>query len=301
MEVLRGVPSASVQCCVTSPPYWGLRDYQVAGQVGLEKTSEEYVVRLLDIFAEVRRVLRDDGTCWVNLADSYAGKPGGWQGKNGQRASRTFTAKTDFVKAGEGLKPKDLVGIPWMVAFALRADGWYLRSEIIWAKDNPMPESVKDRPTREHEQIFFLSKSASYVYDADAIRERVSESTLKRFGDTKRRRPNGHPTYEKIGGEETCGVHPNGRNARSVWAISSQPFGEAHFAVFPEEIPRRCILAGSRVGDVVLDPFCGSGTTCLVADTHQRRFIGIELNPVYAEMARRRVFREGAPLFTGVV
>jgi len=301
LDVLRGIPSASVQCCVTSPPYWGLRDYQVECQFGLEKTPGEYVEKLVAIFREVRRVLRDDGTCWVNLGDSYAASSKG----SGVRRSIQPTNPGSFYSvsfdlAECGLKPKDLVGIPWMSAIGLRTDGWYLRAEIIWAKDNPMPESVLDRPTREHEQIFLLSKSDTYFYDADAIREKVSASTIKRFGDTRRRRPNGQPTYEKIGGAEMCGVHPNGRNARSVWAIASQPFPEAHFATFPEEIPRRCILAGSHPGDVVLDPFCGSGTTCLVADAHQRRFIGIELNPEYAEMARRRVFREGAPLFTGV-
>ena len=240
------------RCCVTSPPYWGLRDYGEKCQIGREKTPREYVDALVAVFRQVRRVLTEDGTLWLNIGDSYAGKPSGWQGKNGKRASRTFTAKSDFVKGGDGLKAKDLVGIPWRVAFALQDDGWYLRSEIIWHKLNPMPESVKDRPTRSHEQVFLLSKSPTYHYDADAIREPISASTFERFGDSPGRiRPNGKPTHAKIVGEQSCGVNPAGRNARTVWTLSSEPSTEAHFAVFPSELPKRCILAGSKVGETM--------------------------------------------------
>jgi len=292
------MPDASVQCCVTSPPYWALRDYGVEGQLGLEETPDAYVERLVGIFAEVRRVLRTDGTCWINLGDSYAGAPGGFQGQTGERFSRTFTAKSDFVKRGPGLKVKDLVGVPWAAAFALRADGWWLRSEIIWHKLNPMPEAMKDRPTRSHEQVFLLSKSATYFFDQDAIREPHSrewwtESVGAEYMTAKDGRIDG--------GKRKGSGNPAGRNVRTVWTLASEPYDEAHFATFPEELPRRCVLAGSRVGDTVLDPFAGSGTTLAVADAHQRAFVGIELNPEYAEMARRRVFRDGAPLFSGTM
>jgi DNA modification methylase len=185
LTVLRGMASESVHCCVTSPPYWGLRDYGVKGQIGLEKTPEVFVARLVEVFAEVRRVLRKDGTCWVNLGDSYAGNAGGMQGKNGQRATRTFTARIAFHKGGWRLKPKDLVGIPWRVAFALQADGWWLRSEVIWSKPNPIPESVADRPSKAHEQVFMLTKSHRYAYDGDAVRSPLSAKTHSTFG-TKR-------------------------------------------------------------------------------------------------------------------
>jgi DNA modification methylase len=298
--------------CVTSPPYWGLRDYGVEGQIGLEKTPEEYVAKLVSVFANVRRLLRDDGTCWVNLGDSYAGTGGGTQGVTGQMADR-FVISARRRRPGNpeknggasdrnglgpvpGFKSKDRIGIPWRVAFALQAHGWYLRSDIIWHKPNPMPESVTDRPTQAHEYVFLLSKLPTYYYDADAIREPVSRSTIERFGDTERRRPNGKPTHEKIGGETMCGADPRGRNARSVWTIQGEPCPDAHFAVYPSALPRRCILAGSKPGDVVLDPFGGSGTTGRVAVECGRNAILIELNPEYVKLAESRTAQRGLGL-----
>jgi len=247
LEELRNLPDGGARCCVTSPPYWGLRDYRTDGQLGLERTPEEYVSRLVEVFREVRRVLADDGTLWLNLGDSYA-------------ANRTYQVsptKWSKLEQGQsavvppGLKPKDLVGIPWRVAFALQADGWYLRSDIIWAKPNPMPESVTDRPTKAHEYLFLLSKRERYYYDAEAIAER--------------------------------------RNKRTVWTITTQPFPDAHFAVMPQALVEPCILAGSEPGDTVLDPFAGSGTVGVVALRHGRRFSGIDLNPEYVAMAQRRI------------
>lgn len=290
-EQLATVPEGVAQCSVTSPPYWGLRDYghrkwiggdstcthpelhehaplhkgQVEqtkwaraegagkgqnatthtcvrcgawyGQIGLEPTPEAYVTHLVEIFREVRRVLREDGTLWLNLGDSY-------------------------VHRGQGLlKTKDLIGIPWMVAFALRADGWFLRSDVIWSKGNPLPESVEDRPTRSHEYLFLLTKAAKYYYDAEAIKEPLS-------------------------GQE---AEAGGRNRRTVWPINTKPYKGAHFATFPEELPRTCILASTRSGDLVLDPFAGSGTTLAVAKYLQRDYLGVELNPTYATLARERI------------
>ncbi|MCB8880095.1 site-specific DNA-methyltransferase [Acidisoma cellulosilytica] len=290
------LPSASVHCCVTSPPYYGLRDYGMDGQIGLEVTPEAYVAEMVAVFREVRRVLRDDGTLWLNIGDSYAGTPGGYQGKSGQRASRTFTARIDKAKGGEGLKPKDLIGIPWMLAFALRADGWYLRSDIIWHKPNPMPESVSDRPTNAHEHVFLLSKSAQYFYDADAIKEvgAVPAGTRAAKGSNVRSelkdvnsRP---PEYWEYNGF---------RNARSVWTIATQPYGGAHFATMAPDLAERCIKAGSKPADVVLDPFGGAGTTGMVADRLGRSAILIELNPAYAAIATDRI-HDDAGMFAQV-
>jgi DNA modification methylase len=253
--ILPTLPAASVHCVVTSPPYWGLRDYGVEGQLGLEPTPEEYVTTMVAVFRAVRRVLRADGTLWLNMGDSYAGSDG--LGRND--ADRNFTGGGGN-HAGSGnpgwqgihrrettLKPKDLVGMPWRLAFALQADGWFLRADIIWAKPNPMPESVTDRPTKAHEYVFLLTKSARYFYDADAVREPASASTLGRWGDTpSRRRPNGTPTYGHIPGGNTCGVDATaGRNLRSVWTIPSAPFLDAHFATFPPTLAARCIQAGT--------------------------------------------------------
>jgi DNA modification methylase len=301
LTVLRTLPSESVQCCVTSPPYWGLRNYEMDGQLGMEETPDTYVANLVAVFEEVRRVLRADGTLWLNLGDSYINKPGGAQGQTGERQGRTFTATSDFVKSGAGLKTKDLVGIPWRVAFALQNNGWWLRSDIIWSKPNPMPESVTDRPTKAHEYIFLLTRSEHYFYDAEAIRENGSpnrpwaEQTSNVGSKALHTRDDG-------GNQTTIGkpAKEGKRNARTVWTINVANFPEAHFATFPEALVQRCVLAGSRTGDVVLDPFAGSGTTCAVADAYQRRFVGIELNPRYVEMARRRILRDGAPLFSGV-
>jgi DNA modification methylase len=444
LEVLRGLPSGSVRCCVTSPPYWGLRDYGVAGQIGLEATPDEYAARLVALFAEVRRVLTDDGTLWLNLGDSYAAN----RGYQVPDSKHVDVGNGMGARVPSGLKPKDLVGIPWRVAFALQADGWYLRSDIVWAKPNPMPESVTDRPTRSHEYVFLLTKSAKYYYDADAIAEEGVTGDLRRpYGSEGAWQLDGRPSEQRHGGKpRKCGPNSRAnvdsdpahgtrkqdaigkntytgfndryepratRNARDVWTIATQPYPEAHFATFPEELPRRCILAGSQVGgrrcdcealihtptgtvgdtadpsrqtgrsgmnrprrddegtrpitkreqrhhaaelrssphraaiesmcspaafahylrtddsgarplpeplrqslyergwispppascgcpispaDTVLDCFCGSGTSGAVARRLGRNFIGIELNPEYVELARRRIYAETPPL-----
>jgi DNA modification methylase len=305
LDVLRGLPDASVHCCVTSPPYWGLRDYGAEGQIGLEQTPDEYVARMVQVFREVRRVLRDDGTLWLNLGDSYNSAASNQRNEliGGCDAGMGRSQKID-----RDLKPKDLVGIPWRVAFALQADGWWLRSDIIWAKPNPMPESVTDRPTKAHEYVFLLTKSSRYFYDADAIREQATyygpngangsrpESPhagqmLKRSGN-KNRKPN--PAAALGRGDTSHGIPWEGydRNARSVWEIATQPYADAHFATFPQELPRRCIAAGSPADGTVLDPFMGSGTTALVARNHGRSSIGIELNPDYCELAAKRLSQQ---------
>ena len=324
---LASLPEQSVQTVVTSPPYFGLRDYGVAGQIGLEPTPAEYVAALVDVFRGVRRVLRDDGTVWLNLGDSYAAQRGGTHqpaetlagGVNG------YTDDGDRVNRGRhdgynptrnaaaiGLKHKDLIGIPWRVAFALQDDGWYLRSDIVWAKPNPMPESVTDRPTKSHEYIFLLTKNARYYYDAAAIAE---PAAWDRWGDQSVIKPQqgtaswikpktkqdllGKQTYTGFNGRWAASVEdgtaPKTRNKRSVWQIATQPYAEAHFATFPEALVEPCVLAGSREGDTILDPFAGSGTVGVVALRHNRRFVGIELNHEYAEMARRRITGD-APL-----
>ena len=285
LAVLATLPDCSVQCCVTSPPYWGLRDYGVAGQLGLESTPAEYVEKMVAVFREVRRVLRDDGTLWLNLGDSYnsiGGTVGG--GKNVEARKGTLRGWQD------GLKPKDLVGIPWRVAFALQADGWYLRSDIIWAKPNPMPESVTDRPTKSHEYLFLLTKSQRYYYDAAAIAEALTGNKHERTlnpNDSYGKNPNGLGNGEL---SVTAFGAPNPyRNRRSVWTVNTQPYPEAHFATFPEKLVEPCILAGTKPGDLVLDPFAGSGTVGVVARKHGRRFVGVELNPVYMGMAWSRL------------
>jgi DNA modification methylase len=300
IEQLRTLPDQSVQCCVTSPPYWGLRNYGVAGQLGMEKTPEEYVSKLVAGFQEVRRVLRDNGTLWMNMGDSYA---------NDERST--------------GLKPKDLVGIPWRVAFDLQADGWYLRSEITWCKKAPMPESVADRPTSATEKIFLLTKSDDYYYDADAVRNPPSEEMLKQVAEGY----NGEATklFEDVGVQNASDVKRRiienarkridkqrghsrrhagfndrwdhltkseqmacGSNMRNYWVIGPEPYAQAHFATFPTEIPRRCILAGSKPGDTILDPFGGSGTTGMVSLELGRNTILIELNPKYVNLIEQR-------------
>jgi DNA modification methylase len=296
-ERLRDLPDGSVQCCVTSPPYWGLRDYGVDGQLGLERTPHDYVTAMVGVFREVWRVLRDDGTCWINLGDSYNAYNGG-AGPSSSLSRGAQTTERPQLDSGyglkfKGLKPKDLVGIPWRVAFALQADGWYLRSDIIWYKPNPMPESVTDRPTKAHEYIFLLTKSQSYYYDAEAIAEIALQPTgPKQWTGSQRKAViagNHSGTLGTNQGDPT-------RNARSVWTITTQPYPEAHFATFPEELPTRCIKAGSRQGDTVLDPFNGSGTTGAVAVRLGRNYIGCELNPAYVELARKRI-GGAAPLF----
>lgn len=295
LSVLKTMSAQSINTCVTSPPYWGLRDYGVDGQLGLEPTPEEYVANLVEVFREVKRVLRDDGTLWLNFGDSYASG-----GMSNPSSKSTLVGGKDLGaadysitrKVPNGLKPKDLVGIPWRVAFALQADGWYLRSDIIWHKPNAMPESVTDRPTKAHEYIFLLSKSQKYYYDADAIKEpAVTSGQTRKFNTPKKvgRLVN----QRKASGNESPDAEPwevpAMKNKRSVWTVPTQPFPEAHFAVYPPALITPCILAGCPVGGTVLDPFAGSGTTLLVATQHHRKSIGIELNPEYIEIAKRRL------------
>ena len=352
-KVLATLPAASIQCCVTSPPYWGLRDYgtakwedgdpkcehkrdhfggnpsekqlsnsgsaegharlvystvcgkcgakRVDSQLGLEETPEEYVDKMVLVFREVRRVLRDDGTLWLNLGDSYngSGKGANGDGSAGKagdiNAGSKGTQQGTFTKSDViGLKPKDLVGIPWRVAFALQEDGWYLRQDIIWHKPNPMPESVTDRCTKAHEYIFLLTKSQKYAYDAEAIKEPSisfkdvgdGKATKIKFGGNKYGDSDDPKHQTKSGNEYT----DNGkRNKRSVWTVTTKPYSEAHFATFPPELIEPCILAGSAPDTLVLDPFNGAGTTGVVSIQNSRRYIGIELNPEYLEMSRKRI------------
>lgn len=359
ITTMKTLTPRSVQCCVTSPPYWGLRDYGVDGQLGSEETPALFVAKMVEVFQAVKRVIRDDGTLWLNLGDSYAASgPTGWEGKQHSNAGSSGAM---YRKPSEGLKPKDLCGIPWRVAFALQEDGWYLRSDIIWAKPNPMPESVTDRPTKSHEYIFLLTKQPRYFYDAEAVREKYPQSTIDRM----------QYKHSKVGGttasasvfttkqnDERVYVEANllGRNSRTVWTIPTQPFSKAHFATYPEKLVERCLKAGTsakgccpecgkcwvrviekdrqstrpgnnnvndptamanrdtgrHVTDVktvgwkpdcdchnyddtkpipctVFDPFIGSGTTGVVAKQLGLDYIGIELNPEYAEMAEQRI------------
>lgn len=314
-ETLASLPDGSVQTCVTSPPYWGLRDYGVSGQLGLEPTPDAYVANMVAVFREVRRVLRDDGTLWLNLGDSYASSPTASVGLSPKRGQEHSVGRPPKV-VGE-LKPKDLVGIPWRVVFALQADGWYLRSDIVWSKPNPMPESVTDRPTKAHEYIFLLTKSARYYYNGAAIREPYAASTVTQFekaytgqatkaydgtgaqnpSDVKRRivdkqRGHGRRHAGFNGRWDSMEKHEqmaSGANKRTVWTVATQPYPEAHFATYPEALIEPCILAGSREGDTVLDPFNGSGTTGAVSVRLQRHYIGCELNPAYITLARKRI------------
>jgi DNA modification methylase len=319
-EKLAELPDESVHCVVTSPPYFGLRDYGVAGQIGLEPTPAEFVAVMVDVFREVRRVLRSDGVLWLNLGDSYAG--GGTVGRND--AGRDIGGGGNKLGSGNpgpqgtrqpvyGLKPKDLIGIPWRVAFALQADGWYLRQDIIWSKPNPMPESVTDRCTKAHEYLFLLSKSARYHYDAEAIREPHSEivaAAIEKYAGTpgleEARRagnigsaPDRKDSSKALKISNNAFANPDGRNRRSVWTVATQPFKEAHFATFPPDLIEPCIKAGCPKGGTVLDPFGGAGTTGLVADRLQRDAILIELNPEYAGIAERRIHGD-APMFVQV-
>lgn len=364
LEILRTLEAESVNCCVTSPPYWGLRDYgtgtweggdpecdhknpaigkptwgpgstgsstlrgkptndshsregfkgcecprcgarRIDSQLGLEPTPEEYVGRMVEVFREVRRVLREDGTMWLNLGDSYAGSWGAQsRGENSQLANRSVSSQQilaapqrvntgSWVAAHPTIKPKDLIGIPWMVAFALRTDGWYLRSDIIWHKPNPMPESVTDRPTKSHEYLFLLSKSQRYYYDAEAIEESVTDATLDRYksgyNGFMSRVQQASPVDTRTQGMDSAATHlTKTRNKRSVWTIPTQPYPKAHFATFPEKLVEPCILAGCPEEGTVLDPFLGSGTTALVAHRLGRNCIGIELNPEYVALAEER-------------
>lgn len=298
-ERLRELPDASVHCCVTSPPYFGLRDYGVDGQIGLEDTPDAFVAELVAVFREVRRVLRDDGTLWCNLGDSYAATTKGAGGVGKQHSNAGSVMGDRSWRIPVGLKSKDLIGIPWRVAFALQADGWWLRQDIIWHKPNPMPESVTDRCTKSHEYIFLLTKSATYHYDAAAIAEAANTDIQER----KRANGVGSEAQGKRSGTgnltANCGVSET-RNRRSVWTVATQPFSEAHFATFPPALIEPCILAGCPVGGTVLDPFGGAGTTGLVADRLGRNAILIELNPAYAAMAKSRV-NDDAGMFASAV
>lgn len=253
LHVLRRLPAQSFQCIVTSPPYWGLRDYEIDGQIGLEASLTQYVNRLVAIFNEARRVLKDDGLFWLNIGDGYTSGNRGWRAPDRKNPARAMSVRPN---TPEGLKSKDLLGVPWRIAFALQQDGWYLRCDVVWNKPNAMPESVKDRPTRSHEYIFMLTKSEKYFYDYRAA-------------------------MEQNGGSP--------RNRRSVWDINTQPFADAHFATFPTALVRPCILAGSRPHDYVLDPFLGSGTVGVVCQELRRNFVGIELHPDYILLAARRL------------
>ena len=302
----------SVQCCVTSPPYWGLRDYGVAGQLGLENTPEEYVAKMVEVFREVRRVLKADGTLWLNLGDTYTTNIGG--NRNGHDNTTWDHAESESLRSNSigttrlranakeyGLKPKDLVGIPWRVAFALQSDGWYLRSDIIWAKPNPMPESVTDRPTKSHEYLFLLSKSEKYYYDAAAIAEPLQRpeegerKTPARFGGADKW-VEAQKQSRLHSGNEYLGTENGTRNKRSVWTVATQPYADAHFATFPPKLIEPCILAGAQAGSLVLDPFAGSGTTIMVAQQLGRHGVGIELNQDYIMMAERRIAQQGLAL-----
>lgn len=296
-ETLTKLPDKSINCCVTSPPYYGLRDYGDEGQIGLEETPEQYVEKLVFIFREVRRVLRDDGTLWLNLGDSYNGSgqdSGKKLGSKSQSIGR-IVGEANPTKATriKGLKPKDLIGIPWMVAFALRADGWYLRQDIIWHKPNPMPESVTDRCTKAHEYIFLLSKSQRYYYDAEAIKEKSVDpiGSLNRY----KYEFSGRDGLIMPDGKEQQ-IAPKGKrdfsllcNKRSVWTVNTKPYKEAHFATYPEKLIVPCIKAGCPEDGTVYDPFMGAGTTALVAHKLNRKFIGSELNPEYVKITERRI------------
>lgn len=257
MVALQRLPSESVQCIVTSPPYWGLRDYGIEGQIGLEEKLQQYINKLTSIFSEAKRVLRDDGVFWLNIGDGYTSGNRGYRAPDKKNPARAMSIRPD---TPDGLKPKDLLGIPWRIALALQADGWYLRSDIIWNKPNAMPESVKDRPTRSHEYVFMLTKREKYYYDYQAIKE-------------------------------------NGRNKRTVWSVNTAPFPEAHFATFPPALIEPCILSSTKENDVVLDPFFGSGTVGVVCQENRRRFIGIELNNEYVRIAQKRLAIEKLPIF----
>lgn len=318
-EVLATLPAESVNCCVTSPPYYALRDYGVAGQIGMEPTLQEYLDTMVGVFREVWRVLRPDGTCWVNMGDTYAsGGDRGGQGAGGKMADRAVVAartgrggrlaspKHASAEASafcgpnqfpqDGIKPKDIMGVPWRVAFALQADGWYLRQDIIWHKPNPMPESVTDRCTKAHEYVFLLSKSERYYYDADAIAEPADPKYESRYdapfnNGTKEANGAGRPGNAA----NTAGMltYTGTRNRRSVWTVPTAPFKGSHFATFPPDLIRPMIRAGCPQGGTVLDPFGGSGTTGMVAEQEGRNAVLIELNPAYIEMQKQRTAQGG--------
>lgn len=310
LNALRSLPDNCVDCCVTSPPYYRLRDYGVDGQIGLEQTPDEYIDRLVDVFRDVRRKLKPDGTLWIVIADSYAGSGKG-RNKTGEYKQETahiqspgqIIGKLKKTPTAGDIKPKDLIGIPWMLAFALRADGWYLRQDIIWQKNNAMPESVKDRCTSSHEHIFMLSKAKKYYYDSDAIKEpaksgdpsspRGSNGTLTKNAGRRKQDEVGNSRYQGFNNRYFSKPPAKKRNKRDVWTVNTRPFKGAHFATFPPELIEPCILAGCRPGGTVLDPFLGSGTTAVVAKKNGRGCIGIEINPKYVGIAKERITIDG--------
>ncbi len=255
LQEIQKFQSSQFQCCITSPPYWGLRDYGIAGQIGAESNVEVYIQNLVEIFRGVKRVLKDDGSLWINIGDAYTSGGRTWRDADKKNPARAMSYRAP---TPQGLKPKDLIGLPWRLAFALQNDGWYLRSDIIWFKPNCQPESVKDRPTQSHEYIFLLSKSENYFYDHEAIKENTNDGLGK-------------------------------RNKRSVWSVKTEPFKDAHFAVFPPALIVPCVLAGSQPESWIIDPFLGSGTVGEVCQKLNRKFVGVELNPEYAEIAKRRL------------
>ena len=291
-DKLKDIEDKTVQCIVTSPPYWGLRDYGNDNQLGLEITPEEFVDNMVKVFREAKRTLKDDGTLWLNIGDSYARPANSVTSQSGLCSTEKDNDKYEFAHKkdyGNIIKPKDLVGIPWRLAFALQADGWYLRQDIIWHKPNPMPESVKDRCTKAHEYIFLLSKSAHYKYNGDSIKTAYKDGTRPggQVGGKKGNSKEGLKA-KRATGEQGFFKMADGSNRRSVWKIPVKPYSGAHFATFPEKLPELCIKAGSDKGDIVLDTFFGSGTTGWVAQRLSRKWIGIELNPEYAKIAKDR-------------
>lgn len=304
---LRKLDADSIDCCITSPPYWVLRDYGVAGQIGLEQTPQEFIKRLCEVFAEVRRVLKPTGTCWINMGDTYGGRPGTRQGSSGQMADRRVA---EARIAQRRPLPKQLMGMPWRLAFALQDDGWCLRQDIIWSKPNPMPESVRDRFTKSHEYIFLLTKSLNYFFDQEIVLEPVSPNTHARLSQkvqdqigSARAHGGAKPAMKAVGRkfdprqgnknnssfDEAMAIMPTKRNKRSVWTVGTKPFKGAHFATYPEELIVPMIKAGCPEGGIVLDPFFGAGTTGVVAQRLNRQYIGIELNPEYVEISKRRL------------
>jgi len=279
VDVVKTLKDDSIQCVVTSPPYWALRDYGDEEQFGCEPSVEEYAANLVKLFEEIKPKLKDDGTVWLNIGDCYAGYSGNTGGATG--SDLRGTRNTTVVKTGANLKKRDLVGVPWVAAFALREAGWYLRCDIVWAKPNPIPESVKNRPTRSHEFIFLLSKNPQYYYDMDAIREPLAKPVGKKVNSR---------------GERLIVGNPKGKNSRDVWWIAPKPIRGSHIAVFPPDLPKKCILAGSKPGDTVLDPFSGSGTTCRVARELGRKGIGIELSEEYHKTAQKLTFGDNTSL-----
>lgn len=288
-DSLRSLADESVHCVVTSPPYFGLRDYGMGDQIGLEPSPQEFVAAMVEVFREVRRVLRPDGTFWLNLGDSYAGSgKGAWAKKTGQKevyVPDPTSPQSKMAKTWDGIKAKDLIGIPWRVALALQDDGWYLRQDIIWHKPNAMPEPARDRCTKAHEYIFMFSKRPKYFFDHEAIKEPIQSDR----DPSRKAKAAGAGRKELRGQQKPYDGEGDTRNKRSVWSVNTRPFKEAHFATYPPELIEPCILAGCPVGGTVLDPFFGAGTTGLVAEKHGRRFVGCELNPEYAAIARKRL------------